>query len=158
VPIYEEPGLTLVQSGAIIRYLAKKHGYVGANANEQAHIDQAYEGVTDLRAPIMTVAFTSEGEQKAAAREKLITETVPRQLAFFNKLLEKNGNTGFLVGSKLSYVDLALFEALRQLFTRLEAHREGLLGGFPAVKKLVDGVSERERVKAYLARDVYKNN
>jgi glutathione S-transferase len=157
VPLYEEPGLTLVQSGAIIRYLARKHGYIGANANEQAHTDQAYAGVTDLRQLIMTVAFSSPGDQKTAAREKLITQTVPTHLAFFNKLLEKNGDTGLLVGTKLSFADLALFEALHQLFTRLEANREGLLGGFPAVKKLVDGVSERERVKAYLARDVYKN-
>jgi glutathione S-transferase len=31
VPLYEEPGLTLVQSNAITRHLARKHGYNGTN-------------------------------------------------------------------------------------------------------------------------------
>jgi hypothetical protein len=31
VPLYEEPGLTLVQSNAIAHYLARKHGYNGTN-------------------------------------------------------------------------------------------------------------------------------
>jgi glutathione S-transferase len=157
VPRYEEPGLTIVQTAAISRHLAKKHGYSGTTAQEEALIDQAFEGVNDLRTAISKVIF-APAEEQAAARETLIKETAPAQLASFSTLLEKNGNNGFLVGSKLSYADISLFATLHGLFTRIEGSRETLLGGFPAVKKLVDTVSERARVKAYLARDVYKKN
>jgi glutathione S-transferase len=58
------------------------------------------------------------------------------------------------VGSKLSYADVTLWVALQLVFARVEGSDQ-LLGAFPAVKKLVDGVSERERIKAYVARDVY---
>jgi len=35
---YEEPGLgPLVQSNAIVRYLAKKHGYNGSNDLQRSH-------------------------------------------------------------------------------------------------------------------------
>jgi hypothetical protein len=45
---------------------------------------------------------------------------------------------------------------LRLVFTRIEgASEDSLLGAFPAVKKLYTTVSERERIKAYVARDVY---
>jgi glutathione S-transferase len=141
VPLYEEPeGLTLVQSAAIARHIARKHGYNGANALEEALIDQANEGVVD--------AFT--------AIAKAIWETLPAQLTNFEKLLEKNGNNGFLVGSKLSYADVTLWVALQLVFSRIEGSRDALLGsGFLAVKKLFDAVAQRERIKAYIARDVY---
>jgi glutathione S-transferase len=154
IPLYEEPGLTLVQSGAIARHLARKHGYYGTSAQEAALIDQAYEGATDLFTNIAKAIF-APADQQAEAKDKLAKETLPTQLEFFNKLLEKNGNNGFLVGSKLSFADVGLWVALQVVFAKVEGTRDTLLSSFPAVKKLVDTVSERERVKAYLARDVY---
>jgi glutathione S-transferase len=156
VPLYEEPGLTLVQSSAIARHLARKHGYNGTNAHEEALIDQANEGVGDVLNGLVKVIFATPAEQQAEAKEKLVKETLPGQLTSFEKLLEKNGNNGFLVGSKLSYADLSLWVSLRLVFTRIEGTSEdSLLGAFPAVKKLYTTVSERERIKAYVARNVY---
>jgi hypothetical protein len=59
------------------------------------------------------------------------------------------------VSSKLSYTDVTLWVALQLDFARMEGNRDQLPGAFPAVKKLVDGVLERERIKAYVARDVH---
>jgi glutathione S-transferase len=154
VPLYEEPeGLTLVQSAAIARHIARKHGYNGANALEEALIDQANEGVVDAFTAIAK-AIWAPADQQAEAKEKLIKETLPAQLTNFEKLLEKNGDNG--LGSKLSYADLTLWVALQLVFSRIEGSRDALLGsGFPAVKKLFDAVAQRERIKAYIARDVY---
>ena len=41
---------------------------------------------------------------------------------------------------------------------RVEGSTDSLLGAFPAVQKLVNVVEQRERIKAYLARDVYNSN
>jgi glutathione S-transferase len=104
---------------------------------------------------IAKAIFGTPADQQAEAKEKLAKETLPAQLTNFEKLLEKNGNNGFFVGSKLSYADVTLWVALQLVFARVEGSRDQLLGAFPAVKKLIDGVSERERIKAYVARDVY---
>jgi glutathione S-transferase len=154
VPLYEEPGgLALVQSAAIARYVAKKHGYAGTSALEEALIDQAAEGANDTYVALATAFYGSAPDQRDAAVGKVVKETLPGHLASFNKLLEKNGNQGFLVGSKLSYADLALYRAVHMI---PKADDGGdVLDSYPAVKKLVTAVSERERIKAYLARDVY---
>jgi glutathione S-transferase len=156
VPLYEEPGLTLVQSSAIARHLARKHGYNGTNAHEEALIDQANEGVVDMLNDFAKAVFFTPAEQQAEAKEKLVKETLPSHLTNFEKLLEKNGNNGFLVGSKLSYADLSLWVSLRLVFNNVEGTSEdSLLGAFPAVKKLYTTVSERDCIKAYVASNVY---
>jgi glutathione S-transferase len=158
VPLYEEPdGLTLVQSSAIARHLARKHGYNGATPHEAALIDQANEGVADTFTAIAKVIFGTPADQQAEAEQKLVGETLPAQLPCFERLLERNGDNGHLVGAQLSYADVALWVALQVVFSRVEGSRDALLGAFPAVKRLVDGVAQRERVKAYLARDVYNS-
>ncbi|ELR15158.1 glutathione transferase subfamily protein [Acanthamoeba castellanii str. Neff] len=157
VPLYEEPdGLTLVQSGAIARHLARKLGFNGADAHEEALIDQANEGVVDTITAMAEPIFRTPAALQTEAKQKLVRETLPAHLAMFEKLLEKNGNKGaFLVGAKLSYADLNLWVALELVFARVEGSRDALLGAFPAVKKLIESVSGRERIKAYIARDVY---
>ena len=62
------------------------------------------------------------------------------------------------MGSKLSYADLSLWVALQLVFSRVEGSKDSLLGAFPAVQKLVNVVEQRERIKAYLACDVYNSN
>ncbi len=101
IPLYEEPnGFTLVQSHAIVRYLAKKHGFAGSNEQEAAHIDAAYEGVLDLYNLYINWRYRTEESKKEAARETILKETLPTQLGYFTGILEKNGN-GFLAGSKV---------------------------------------------------------
>jgi glutathione S-transferase len=156
LPLYEEPGLVLVQANAITRYLANKHGYNGANDKEAALIDQANEGVGDAFADVFIVLYWTPTEQKAEAKEKLLKENLPKHFGFFTALLEKNGNNGYLVGSKLSYADLRLWSLVQYTCTNLEISRDILLEAFPSLKKHSDGVAERERIKAYLARDDYK--
>jgi glutathione S-transferase len=102
LPLYEEPsGLALVQSNAIARYLAKKHGYLGATDEEAALVDQMSEGVVDMLNAIAKVLWFTPADKVAEEKEKLIKETLPAQLTLFVKLLDKNGNTGFLVGDKV---------------------------------------------------------
>jgi glutathione S-transferase len=154
LPLYEEPGLTLVQSAAITRYLAKKHGFAGTNDHEAALIDQAYEGAVEIVGRLVPIFRLETEEQKTAAKAKLVAEYLPTQLGSLSKLLEKNGNNGFFVGSKLSYADLGLWIILSLVFNRVEGSRE-VAEKIPTLKAFLDGVAARDKVKAYLARDVY---
>ncbi len=105
MPLYEEPGFVLVQSGAIVRYLAKEHGLSGSNQKEAAQIDSVYEGVIDFFNIFVNWKWRTEESKKEALQQTILKETLPTQLGFFAALLEKNGNNGFIVGSK---VDITL--------------------------------------------------
>jgi hypothetical protein len=57
--------------------------------------------VVDIRTRVIQAVFRTPEEQKAEAKAQLLADYLPGQLAIFSKLLEKNGDNGFLVGSKV---------------------------------------------------------
>ncbi|KAL6067596.1 Glutathione S-transferase P [Balamuthia mandrillaris] len=154
VPRYQEPdGLDLVQSSAIARYLAKKHGFNGANETEAALIDQFSEGVVDFGSVSISVVFAPEGS-KAQLLVKLLSEDLPKWLGYFERALAKSG-TGYFVGDKVSYADLQLFIALNLVFT-LEGTRE-IFEGFPHVKAAHEKVANLPKIKAFYDSKPYGN-
>jgi glutathione S-transferase len=92
-------------------------------------------------------------EQRPAARRRtkdFWRYRVPKLLGYFERVLQRNGGS-YLVGRRLSYVDLSLFqivEGLRYAFPkrmkRFERKIPGLVG-------LHDRVAKRPRIAAYLA-------
>jgi len=116
LPSYSDDDVFLVQSSAIVRYLAKKFGLNGSNLKEESLIDQFAEGVSDL-VMIPRTAFnvmypvqqevTSETLENSM--EKILLEKIPHFLTFFERALE---GKIFLVGDKISYADISLFYAL----------------------------------------------
>ena len=68
LPLYEEPGLTLVQASAITRYLAKKHGFAGTNDREAALIDQAHEGANDILSRVVQIFPRPQTSRKRPSR------------------------------------------------------------------------------------------
>ncbi len=191
VPLYEEPGFSSVQSGAIVRYLAKKHGLAGNNdLIETAQIDATYEGAIDLLEIFLTWRWRTEESKKEALQQTILKESLPTQLGHFTTLLEKNGNNGFTVGSKvdllitstilllqkakrskthlyfcvlfcvsqnnnkqITYADFALYAALT-VFHELPGAAE-VISSFPAITKFHQAVASRDRIQAYIARNVY---
>ncbi|HCN87741.1 MAG TPA: glutathione S-transferase, partial [Oxalobacteraceae bacterium] len=77
---------------------------------------------------------------------------VPKFLGYFERVLAENPRRGgYLVGGRLSYVDLSMFQmvaGLRYAFPRTMARIEPELPGLVA---LHDRVSTRPRIAAYLA-------
>jgi glutathione S-transferase len=107
--------------------------------------------IHDTHHPITSWLYFEE--QRPAARRRsrdFWRYRVPKFLGYFERVLQKNGGR-FLVGGRLSYVDLSVFqivEGLRYAFPkrmkRFEKKVPGLIG-------LHDRVAARPRVKAYLA-------
>jgi glutathione S-transferase len=156
LPIYEEPdGLVMSQSMAIARYLARRHGLVGASEHEAALVEMAAEGVNDIYEQLITVFFKTPAEQRPPVLDKFLAEFLPVHLGHISALLERNGDNGRLVGAKLSYADLFLWVALEAIFPRVPGSKELVEGKYPKVKAFLDGVASHERIKAYQARNVY---
>jgi len=109
VPLWEEAGgFTLVQTGAITRYLARKHNLYPADLHDGARADQIYEGATDYAGAFFTALF---GDQNAKDHHN--KDVIPKYLANFEKLLVSNHEgKGFFVGDKISFADLAIFQIL----------------------------------------------
>jgi len=155
LPMYEEPdGFVLVQSNAIIRYLANKHGLNGNNAHEAAHIDQINEGVVDLYGKFIQIQFyTREEEAKAEAKAKFVKETLPGQLGYFDAIAAKNKSHAFFVGDKLSYADLTFFDFVGHIkdwpgvTEAIAAH--------PHVKAVLDKITSTPNIKHYLESSPY---
>jgi len=93
-------------------------------------------------------------EQKAEAKRRaadFTAERMPKYLGYFERILKRNPTgTEYLLGKKISYVDLSMFQmiaGLRYAFPRAIARLE------PKYRRLValhDSVSTRPRLAAYL--------
>lgn len=92
-------------------------------------------------------------EQRAAARRRtrdFWRYRVPKFLGYFERVLQKNGGR-FLVGRRLAYVDLSIFqiiEGLRYAFPKRMKRFEKKVPGLIALR---DRVAARPRIRAYLA-------
>ncbi|KAF3831638.1 hypothetical protein GH733_000450 [Mirounga leonina] len=64
VPMVEIDGMNLVETRAILRYLAAKYDLYGRNLQEQAWIDMYVEGLKDLSDMIMFFPLSLPGEKK----------------------------------------------------------------------------------------------
>lgn len=94
-------------------------------------------------------------EQKAAARRRaadFTRERLPKFLGYFERIVERSRrHGGNVIGGKLSYVDLSLFQmiaGLRYAFPRVMARLERK---HPALVALHDRIATRPRIAAYLA-------
>jgi len=108
VPLLEIDGISIAQSFSILRYLSKKYGLRGSNDQEEVMIDMVAEGTRDLSRARPYGTNISDSE-----KEKFVSEVLPKWLSYFEKLLQQNVNgNGFIVGNRLSYADIALFNTI----------------------------------------------
>ena len=92
-------------------------------------------------------------EQRAAARRRtkdFWRYRVPKFLGYFERILKKNGGR-FLVGRRLTYVDLSIFQIIEGLRYAFPKRMKRFEKKVPGLVALHDRVAARPRMKAYLA-------
>ena len=92
-------------------------------------------------------------EQRPAARrwsKDFWRYRVPKFLRYFERVLERNGGR-FLVGRRLSYVDLSVFQIIEGLRYAFPKRMQRFERKVPGLVALHDRVAARPRIKAYLA-------
>lgn len=146
MPALKEGDFQLVQTGAILRYLAKKigNGLYGANDKEAAIIDMTYDGFVDLRTKYSQLIYREWDE---AHKKEFINTILPTELAKFEGLLKaSHGGSAYFNGEKISFADYAAFEVLDAMVT-LSATS---LDNFPLLKAFHSRVAQRSGLQAYL--------
>ena len=155
------------QTALILHYLGPKLGLVGASEADrlwtheiQLTITDFVVEVHDVHHPVGAMQYYEDQKPEALRRAHAFrTERLPKYMRWFETILERNpknaaaGKMPHVVGGKLSYVDLSLFqlvEGLRYAFPKASAK---VFKKTPLVVAVHDGVARQKRVAAYLASD-----
>uniref|UniRef100_A0A158R568 Glutathione S-transferase n=1 Tax=Syphacia muris TaxID=451379 RepID=A0A158R568_9BILA len=145
VPCLYDDKEQIVQSGAILRHLARKHGLTGNSEMDTTYADMFHEGVRDLHMKYTKMIYTAYEAEK----DSFIKEILPVELAKLEKLLtSRNGGEGYILGDKICYADYALFEELDIMLILTK----DALDNFSALKGYHKRMSERPHLKEYLAK------
>ncbi|XP_062405768.1 glutathione S-transferase P-like [Sardina pilchardus] len=147
LPKFEDGDLTLFQTNAIRRYLARQLGVYGKDDKEAALIDMMDESIQDIMNNYVRLIYMEYDTKKESYLKEL-----PSTLARFEKILACNDG-GFLVGKQISLADYFLF---LQLLNH-QVLSPTALDDFPKLQAYRDKMSARPNIKAYMNSDAFKN-
>ena len=111
LPLLEIDGLKLVQSSAIVRYIARKYNLHGKNSMDQIHCDTLADGIKDLLRKMVGYPYQTDKESWRVQ----VSPPIPRYFNCFTTYLVRNNNQelkGFLLGDTITFVDITLFDVL----------------------------------------------
>jgi glutathione S-transferase len=148
------------QTANILQFLGARHALAPRDEAGRLWTHQLQLTLADLLVeahdthhPIASGLYYEEQRREAKRRAAdFRTHRLPKYLGYFEGLLERGPRGGrHLVGARLTYVDLSMFqmiEGLRYAFPRT-------LAGFPKryrrLHALAERIRERPRIAAYLA-------
>ena len=162
-PSYAPPFLVagkivIAQTANILLYLGPRLGLSPRDEAGRLWVNQLQLTIMDLVAeahdthhPISSVLYYEE--QRPAAKRNAAAfwkHRVPKFLGYFERVLERSGGN-FLLGRKLSYADLSLFQVVEGLRYAFPKHMKRFERRVPRVIALHDRVAKRPRIAAYLA-------
>ncbi|PWF55053.1 glutathione S-transferase [Massilia glaciei] len=159
-PVLMAGELAIGQSANILLYLGARHGLAPRTEEGRLWTHQLQLTIADLVNEVhdthhpVAVSLYYEDQKKEAKRRaaEFLANRVPKFLDYFERVLrEPSRRGGFMVASRLSYVDLSMFqllEGLRYAFPRSMARIEP---GYPGLVDLHGRIAARPNIAAYLA-------
>jgi glutathione S-transferase len=161
-PFLKAGRLLIGQTANILLFLGPRHGLAPATEGGrlwthqlQLTIADLVQEVHDTHHPIASGLYYRDQRKEARRRAADFRENrAPKFLDYFERVLARNrSGAGFLVGARLSYADLSLFQiaaGLRYAFPNAMARLERK---HRRVMALHDMVRARPRIAAYLASE-----
>lgn len=141
MPLLEIEGLNLSQSSAMIRFLARRINLYGDNDADACWCDMIAATTADFAEGGMQAAFQSTADLAKAGMHARFDKFGLR----FEARLAANG-TGYCAGSRLSFADVVLAEALTEYLHWLP----DLLAASPHLAALQQQVLKEPGIAAYL--------
>ena len=162
-PPFVVDGQTLVsQAGVVSAYLGEKFG-LAPEAEPQRIFARSLAMTTadavaeahDVHHPIGVGQYYEDQKDEALRRAgEFRSERIPKFVSWYDQLIESNlSASGFLVGDRMTYCDLGLFQLVEGLRYAFPKRMKTVEPSVPRVAALVGAVRRQERVAAYLASD-----
>lgn len=159
-PFLKAGALTIGQTANILLFLGAHHGLAPrAEAGRlwahqlQLTIADLVNEVHDTHHPIATTLYYEDQKKEAKRRAAdFIAHRIPKYVTYFERVLTTPGRRGhFMLGARLSYVDLSLFQVIEGLRYAFPNAMRRIEPGYPALVALHDRVALRPNIAAYLA-------
>jgi glutathione S-transferase len=157
------------QTANILLFLGSRHRLAPRDAAGSIWTHQLQLTISDFIVEIHDTHHPLGGalyyqQQRAAARRRsseFLRHRLPKFLDYFEHVLVRNGKGGpWLVGSRLSYVDLSMAQVIAGLCYAFPTASARALRSRPRLRALHQAVFDRPRIRRYLAsgRRVAFNN
>ena len=110
--------------------------------------------IHDTHHPIGSSLYYEEQKKEARRRTgDFLKNRLPKFLTYFERILTRQGGQRYLVGSKLTYVDLSMFQMIAGLSYAFPLAMARSARGHKRLFALHARIQERPRVAAYLASE-----
>ncbi|XP_061843724.1 glutathione S-transferase mu, tandem duplicate 1 [Nerophis lumbriciformis] len=146
LPYLKDGDRMIVQSNAIMRYIARKHNMCGETEEEKTRVDILENQAMDFRNGFVMLCYTDFDKMKPGYLEKL-----PNVLQQFSTFL---GDKKWFAGDKITFVDFIMYELLDQ-------HRmfhSTCLDKFKNLKDLLTRFESQEKIADYMKSKRFLKN
>jgi glutathione S-transferase len=159
-PFLRDGDVIIGQTAAILLYLGDRHDLAPKDEAGKLWTHQIQLTIADFvleahdtHHPIASGLYYEDQKEEAARRtEDFRDNRVPKYLDWFETILARNpAGPSHLVGDRISYVDLSLFQIVAGLTYAFPKLMRRELRKYKNVTALHDAVTKRPRIKAYLA-------
>ncbi|CDW72614.1 glutathione s-pi 1 [Stylonychia lemnae] len=124
-----DSGKVLSQSRAILRYLGMEYGYMPKDAHEAYLVDSILDAFGDMTQGLIASKWETNPERKKQIISDWLINVYPRFLAAFEKRLESQGDSKFLVGNSLTIADFAFTSMIYSMMCNELSEAYGFLNG-----------------------------
>jgi glutathione S-transferase len=158
-PFLKADGLAMGQVANILLYIGQKHGLAPDDEQGRLWVNQLQLTIADLvteahdsHHPIASSLYYEDQRPEAKRRAADFLETrLPKFFDYFEGILGRPEPKDYLLGEKLSYADLSLFQVIDGLRYAFPSTLARIDANYPLLGALRDRVAARPRIAAYLA-------
>ncbi|MCA3572708.1 MAG: glutathione S-transferase family protein [Aestuariivirga sp.] len=150
LPIFEVAGKgTLAQTNAILRLIGRLYGLYPDDPWEAARHDAVLESCEDMRHRISATSQAAPGADRAAARQALAANVIPRWAKGLEQLI---GKGPFVGGQRPAVADLKIYMIEKALSGgNFDDIPITVLEPFPGIKAVASGIAKHPAVVAWYA-------
>ena len=161
-PVLVDGKVTIGQTSAILLYLGPRLNLVGKSETQriwthqlQLTVADAVSEVHETHHPIAMGLYYEDQKLEATKRAaEFCSVRMPKFLAWFESVLARNSSGNkHLVGGRLSYADLSLFQLMDGLMYAFPKATRRHLKKAPLVSALHHNISQHKRLVRYLSSD-----
>ncbi|KAJ1644803.1 hypothetical protein LPJ64_003551 [Coemansia asiatica] len=105
----------IAESTTILRYLARKYGFIPADLKQAAYQEQIADFFSDVSMGFHLKRYASK--EKMEELNTRFVQMLDKAIEVVTEGLHKNGDNGRLSGDKLSYVDIRAYNLIRHFCT-----------------------------------------